>query len=89
MSGEKHPSVGTDTPRPGRKKSASNPFNPRRGPDSTRERILLALGLGRRAQFLRKLGKEASSLKPIDGEAAEPGEGAIVPAPPRESCRDM
>ncbi len=88
MSEEKHPSVGTDTPRPGRKKSASNPFNPRRGPDSARERILLALELGRRAQFLRKLGKEASSLEPVDAEAAEPGEGTILPVPLRDSCRD-
>ena len=88
MSGEKHSSVAPDTPRPGRKKSASNPFNPRRGPDSARERILLALELGRRAQFLRKLGREASSLEPVDGRAAEPGDAAIVPAPSRESCGD-
>jgi len=44
---------------PARRRSASAPFVPERLPASPRDRILLALELGRRGQLLRKLAQDA------------------------------
>jgi hypothetical protein len=71
--GDTHHSLPMDTKPPGRKPSKSAPFSPRRGPDSARERILLALELGRRGQMLRKLGAEALARSNADDQ---PGDGA-------------
>lgn len=50
---------------PTRRRSASAPFVPEKLPASARDRILLALELGRRGQLLEKLGRDAKSKRDV------------------------